>query len=131
MRDTAMLKAVGLNAEGKRRVLGVSVSLSVQEIHWRTLPSRTRAETGVELLVSDVQAGLKQARRAVFGGAPWQRCQFHLQQNAQAHLPRHSLKAEVVADIRTVFNTPNRDEVEALLARLVKKTRSERLAWPN
>jgi transposase-like protein len=73
---------------------------------------------------------LKQARRAVFGGVPWQRCQFHLQQNAQAYVPRHSLKREVAADIRAVFNAPNRDEAQALLVRLVQKyeKRASRLA---
>ena len=132
MRDAAVLKALGLNAEGKRQVLGVSVSLSEQEIHWRTFLQSlvARGLTGVELVVSDAHAGLKQARRAVFGGAPWQRCRFHLQQNVQAHVPRHSLKAEVAADIRAVFNAPNRDEAQALLSRLVQKyeKRAARLA---
>jgi len=132
VRDAAVLKAVGLNKEGKRMVLGVSVSLSEQEIHWRTFLQSlvARGLTGVELVISDAHAGLKQARRAVFGGVPWQRCQFHLQQNAQAYVPRHSLKAEVAADIRAIFNAPSRDEAEALLARLVKKyeKRASRLA---
>ena len=132
VRDAAVLKAVGLNQEGKRMVLGVSVSLSEQEIHWRTFLQSlvVRGLTGVELVISDAHAGLKQARRAVFGGVPWQRCQFHLQQNAQAYVPRHSLKREVAADIRAIFNAPNRDEAEALLARLVQKyeKRASRLA---
>jgi len=132
VRDAAVLKAVGLNKEGKRMVLGVSVSLSEQEIHWRTFLQSlvARGLTGVELVISDAHAGLKQARRAVFGGVAWQRCQFHLQQNAQAYVPRHSLKAEVAADIRAVFNAPSRDEAEALLARLVQKyeKRASRLA---
>lgn len=113
-------------------VLGVSVSLSEQEIHWRTFLQSlvARGLTGVELVISDAHAGLKQARRAVFGGVPWQRCQFHLQQNAQAYVPRHSLKREVAADIRAVFNAPNRDEAQALLVRLVQKyeKRASRLA---
>jgi putative transposase len=132
VRDAAVLKAVGLNKEGNRMVLGVSVSLSEQEIHWRTFLQSlvVRGLTGVELVISDAHAGLKQARRAVFGGVPWQRCQFHLQQNAQAFVPRHSLKSEVAADIRAVFNAPNRDEAEALLARLAQKyeKRASRLA---
>ncbi len=132
VRDAAVLKAVGLNQEGKRMVLGVSVSLSEQEVHWRTFLQSlvARGLTGVELVISDAHAGLKQARRAVFGGVPWQRCQFHLQQNAQAYVPRHSLKREVAADIRAIFNAPNRDEAEALLARLVQKyeKRASRLA---
>jgi putative transposase len=66
-------------------------------------------------------AGLKAARVAVLGGIPWQRCQFHLQQNAQAYVPRKELQAEVAADIRTVFNAPDRTTAEAYLVRIVEK----------
>jgi len=85
VRDAAVLKASGVNTEGKREVLGVSVSLSEAEPHWRTFLTRLvdRGLRGVELITSDAHAGLASARRAVFGGVPWQRCQFHLQQNAQ------------------------------------------------
>jgi transposase-like protein len=123
VRDAAVLKAVGLNEEGKRLVLGVSVSLSEQEAHWRTFLQGLvdRGLSGVDLVTSDAHAGLKQARRAVFGGVPWQRCQFHLQQNAQAYVPRHSMKAEVASDIRAIFNAPSLHEAEALLAKMVQK----------
>jgi transposase-like protein len=75
----------------------------------------------VELIISDAHAGLEQARRAVFGGVPWQRCQFHLQQNAQAYVPRQEMKKEVAADIRAIFNAPNREEAERLLRLTVQK----------
>ena len=123
VRDAAVLKAVGLNEAGKRQVLGVSVSLGEQEVHWRTFLQSlvARGLSGVELVISDAHPGLKQARRAVFGGVPWQRCQFHLQQNAQAYVPRHSMKAEVAADIRAIFNAANRHDAETLLAQAVVK----------
>jgi transposase-like protein len=123
VRDAAVLIAVGVNEAGKREVLGISVALSEQEVHWRTFLQSlvTRGLRGVELIVSDAHAGLKQARQAVFGGVPWQRCQFHLQQNAQAYVPRQSLKVEVAADIRAIFNAPNRQEAEALLRKSVQK----------
>ena len=102
VRDAAVLLAVGVNDQGKREVLGVSVSLGEHEVHWRTFLKdlQSRGLRGVELVVSDDHLGLKAARQAVFGGLPWQPCQFHLQQNAQAYVPRHALKAEVAADIR-------------------------------
>ena len=132
VRDTAVLKAVGVNQEGKREVLGVSVSLGEHEVHWRSFLQSlvNRGLCGVELITSDAHEGLKQARKAVFGGVPWQRCQFHLQQNAQAYVPRQSMKAEVAADIRAVFNAANRQEAERLLAQLVAKyqERASRLA---
>jgi transposase-like protein len=36
IRDAAVLIASGVNLEGKRLILGVSVSLGEQELHWRT-----------------------------------------------------------------------------------------------
>jgi putative transposase len=121
VRDAAVLKAVGLTEEGQRTILGVSVALGEHEVHWRTFLQSLveRGLCGVELIISDAHAGLKEARRAVFGGIPWQRCQFHLQQNAQAYVPRQSMKKAVAADIRAIFNAVNRPAAEALLAQTV------------
>lgn len=123
VQDAAVFIAIGVNTAGKREVLGVSVALSEAEVHWRTfLQSLTaRGLHSVDLIISDAHAGLQQARRAVFGGIPWQRCQFHLQQNAQAYVPRKDLQKEVSADIRAIFNAPNRMEAERLLKMTVKK----------
>ncbi len=123
VRDLAVLIALGVTDTGKRTILGVSLSLSEQEVHWRQFLQSLleRGLSGVELVVSDAHAGLQAARKAVFGGVPWQRCQFHLQQNASAFVPRQDLKAEVAADIRTIFNAPNHDEATAALARTVQK----------
>ena len=119
----AVLVAVGVDTAGKRHILGVSVALSEQEPHWRQFLAGLvkRGLSGVRLLVSDAHEGLKAARQAVFGGVPWQRCQFHLQQNAQAHVTRQDKKAEVAADLRAVFAAAERHEAEALLKRTVQK----------
>jgi putative transposase len=134
VRDAAVLVAAGVNQEGKREVLGVSVALSEQEVHWRAFLQSlvARGLSGVELIISDAHMGLKQARKAVFGGTPWQRCQFHLQQNAQAYVPRQSMKRAVAADIRAIFNASNRHEAEALLAKTVQKytqTAARLVSW--
>ena len=47
------------------------------------------------MVVSDNHGGLKTARKAVFTGVPWQRCQFHLQQNAMQYVTLVSLRREV------------------------------------
>jgi transposase-like protein len=52
---------------------------------------------------------------------PWQRCQFHLQQNAQAYTTKQSKKQTVAADIRTLFNAPNIDEAKRQLDLLIDK----------
>jgi putative transposase len=123
VRDAAILLAVGVGADGKRHILGVSVSLSEHEAHWRTFLQSlvARGLSGVQLITSDDHAGLKAARVAVFGGVPWQRCQFHLQQNASAHVPRQEMRQEVAEDLRTVFNAPDRHTAESYLAKIVEK----------
>ena len=123
IRDAAVLIAVGIDPKGHRHILGVSVSLGEHEIHWRTFLQSLvkRGLQGVQLIVSDDHAGLKAARIAVFGGIPWQRCQFHLQQNASQHVPRQSMKPEVAADLRMIFNAPNRSAANAYLAQVVQK----------
>jgi len=123
IRDVALLTAVGVDTKGKRNILGVSISLSEQEIHWRTFLQSLvkRGLQGIQLIVSDDHAGLKAARQAVFGGTPWQRCQFHLQQNASQHVPRQSMKAEVAGDLRMIFNAPNRTTAQQYLTQVVQK----------
>lgn len=125
VRDLAVLSAVGVNRAGKREILGVSVSLSEHEVHWRTFLEslKQRGLAGVQLITSDDHAGLRAARVAVFGGIPWQRCQFHIQQNAQAYVPRKDMQVEVAADIRMIFDAPDRTTAETYLAKAVAKYR--------
>ena len=98
----AVLVAVGVLGDGRRSVLGVSVALSEAEVHWREFLSSLmeRGLHGVRLVVSDDHEGLKKARRAVLPSVPWQRCQFHLQQNAGHYVPRVAMRREVAAAIR-------------------------------
>jgi transposase-like protein len=122
VRDCAVLLAVGVRDDGKRSILGVSVSLSEAEVHWRAFLSSlmARGMHGTCLVVSDDHEGLKAARKATLPSVPWQRCQFHLQQNAQAYVPRVAMRREVAEAIRAVFHAPDRVEADRMLARLVE-----------
>lgn len=119
--DCAVLIALGIGTNGKRSILGVSAALSEAEVHWRAFLTslQKRGLQGVQLLVSDDHAGLGAARTAVFPAVPWQRCQFHLQQNAQAYVPRLDQRASVAQAIRTVFNCPDRPGAERQLKQIV------------
>ena len=121
--SAAVLIAYGVDDNGMRRVLGISTELSEAEVHWRGFLSglTDRGLHGVKMITSDAHAGLKAAREAVFPTVPWQRCQFHLQQNASHHVPKKSMAADVAEDIRIIFNTPNREEANRFLKMAVKK----------
>lgn len=123
VKPCALLVAMGITAAGRRTILGVSVSLSEAEVHWRDFLAslQERGLHGVRLIVSDDHAGLRQAMQARFPGVPWQRCQFHLAKNMLDYLPPGVSQAEASADLRGVFNAPNRVEADRLLGLTVKK----------
>ena len=113
----AILLAIGVSTGGNRSVLGLSVSLSEAEVHWRNFFEglMARGLRGVRMITSDNHAGLKVARQAVLPGVPWQRCQFHSQQNAQAYVPRVEMRKAVAASIRGVFNAATHEEAARML----------------
>jgi len=115
--DCAVLIAKGVTAEGAREILGISVALSEAEVHWRTFLESlaNRGLNGLEMIISDSHSGLRAARRSVFPSVPWQRCQFHLQQNAQAYVNSKKQRAEAGECIRHIFDAANQAEAERLL----------------
>jgi len=123
VRDCATLTAYGIRcADGKRIILGVSCALSEAEVHWRVFLNGLK-ERGIgipSLVTSDAHGGLKAALKAALNGTPWQRCQFHLQQNAQEYVTKQDLKAKVAADIRAIFNADDRAHAEERLKQFVK-----------
>lgn len=132
--DCAVLLAIGIDAHGKRTVLGVSTALSEAEVHWRDFLSslQDRGLHGTTFIVSDDHKGLRAALQARFAGVPWQRCQFHLQQNAMHYVPKVSLRSTVAAELREVLHAPSRPQAETLLRTMVAKYRAsapELAAW--
>lgn len=121
----AVLTAVGVRADGKRSILGVSVALSEAEVHWRTFLAGLlqRGLHGIELVASDSHEGLKAALKACLPSVPWQRCQFHLQRNASQYVPRITMRSEVADTLRGIFNSPDRAEAERRLALAVSAHR--------
>jgi transposase-like protein len=141
VRDCAVLMAIGILPDGHRSVLGVSVSLSEAEVHWREFLQSlcARGMQGVRYIVSDDHSGLKAAyivsddhsglkaaRQAVLPSAPWQRCQFHLAQNAMHYIPNISMRPKVAQEIRDIFDAKDHQDAAAELKRFVE--RYEKLA---
>lgn len=126
VRDCAVLLAIGVRrSDGKRMVLGLSAALSEAEAHWRAFLNSLKAR-GIglpDLITSDAHEGLRAALRAALHSVPWQRCQFHLQQNAQAYVPKVSMRRQVGADIRSIFNAPDLASAEHRLEQVAKKYR--------
>ena len=121
VRDVAVLSAIGVGEDERRHILGLSVALSEAEVHWRAFfeSLQARGLRGTTFIVSDDHAGLKAARRAVFGAAKWQRCQFHLAQNAVQHAPNRDIRDCIGKQLRAVWNAPELQDAQAALDTLV------------
>ena len=80
-------------------------------------------------MTSDDHRGLRAALQARLPGVPWQRCQFHLAKNLFDYLPPNFSQPEASADLRAVFNAPNRAEAERLLGLMVTKHTPRPRSW--
>jgi len=121
--DMAILLGYGITPEGKREILGASASLSEAEVHWREFFKhlQSRGMRGLRLIVSDDHAGMKSARKGMFPSVPWQRCQFHLAQNAQSYAPKKSMRLEIAEVMREIFNSPTVEIAQEMKRRAIEK----------
>lgn len=84
--SVAVIIAVGVNADGRREVLGMEVGTSEAEPIWTEFLRKLtrRGLRGVKLVVSDAHEGIKAAVTKVLC-ATWQRCRVHFMRNVLAH----------------------------------------------
>lgn len=121
--EMATLIAIGVNEKGMREVLSISSRLSEAEVHWREflLEMQKRGLSGLSLIISDAHEGLKAARRAVFPSVKWQRCQFHMSQNAQSYCPKKSMKEDIALSMRKIFQSPDYETAQEQKRKAIEK----------
>jgi len=119
----AVVVATGVAADGHREVLGFEVGDSEDGAFWTAFlrSLKTRGLSGVQLVISDAHAGLKNAIASVLIGAAWQRCRVHFLRNVLAQVPKGHAEM-VAAAVRTIFAQPSpvhvHDQLEVSAAML-------------
>ena len=108
--SVAVIVAVGVNADGRREVLGMDIGPSEAETFWAAFLRKLarRGLRGVKLVVSDAHEGIKATVAKVLN-ASWQRCRVHFMRNALAHAGKSGRRV-VSAFIGTAFA---QDDAEA------------------
>lgn len=127
--DCAVFVAVGIEAEtGRRIVLGVSVGLSEAAEHWSTFIQSLimRGMNRPNCITSDDHKGIRKALAETLTGVPWQRCQFHFQQNAQAYVTSVRYRSIAAAHIRNVLNAGNRKSAKSMIQNTLSTFREDK-----
>ena len=117
VRDRAVLIAVGVDAAGRRQVLGVELAEGESHASWRRFLEslRDRGLCGVVQVVSDDHSGLTKAIREVVPEAVRQRCYVHFLRNARAHLNSRSGDGSL-KELRWIYDRPSLEEARRDLA---------------
>jgi transposase-like protein len=111
--SVAVIIAVGVNADGRREVLGMDIGPSEAETFWTEFLRKLarRGLRGVKLVISDAHEGLKAAIAKVLH-ASWQRCRVHLMRNLLAHAGRQG-RGVASAFIATAFAQEDAEAAKA------------------
>jgi putative transposase len=121
--SVAAIMAVGVNADGRREVLGMDIGPSEAETFWTAFLRKLarRGLRGVKLVVSDAHEGIKAAVSKVLS-ATWQRCRVHFMRNALAHAGRSGRRV-VSAFIATAFAQDDAEAAKAQWRRVADQLR--------
>ena len=118
--NAVAMVATGVNADGRREVLGLRVATTETGAAWNEFFAdlTARGLTGVRLVTSDAHAGLVEAIAANLPGAAWQRCRTHYAANLMSVTPK-SMWPAVKAMLHSVYDQPDSGAVQAQFDRLL------------
>ena len=96
--------AIGINEEGKREIIGLSLSESESLTTWNNFFEylTNRGLTGLKMVISDAHKGLVSAIKESFLNVSWQRCQVHFIRNILNKTPKKNTK-EFREDLKALF----------------------------
>lgn len=111
IRSQAVLIVAGINDEGRREILSLSIGDSESADSWGEVFSslKARGVRGVEIVISDAHAGIQAALAKHFQGAGWQRCKVHLMRELLAKASWKDYK-ELSQDLRAIWASSEREQ---------------------
>ena len=122
-----MLVLIGATPEGRKELVGFQVGVRESAQSWRELLGDLKARglaIAPELATGDGALGFWTALEAVFPTTRHQRCWVHKAANVLEKMPR-SVQPDAKADLREVWQAPDRAAAETAVATFAEKYAAE------
>lgn len=129
IRKLAAYVFLGINTEGRKEVLSISVGDNESAKYWLSVLNelKNRGVKDILIICADGLTGIKEAISTAFPKTEYQRCIVHQVRNTLKYVPDKDRKA-FAADLKTIYHAPDEAKAREALDRVNEKWT---LRYPN
>ena len=129
VRKLAAYVILGINTEGKKEVLSITVGDNESSKYWLSVLNelKNRGVKDILIICADGLSGIKEAIAAAFPKTEYQRCIVHQVRNTLKYVPDKDRKA-FAADLKTIYHASDEEKARLALDRVTEKWTTK---YPN
>ena len=129
IRKLAAYVILGINTEGKKEVLSITVGDNESSKYWLSVLNelKNRGVKDILIICADGLSGIKEAIAAAFPKTEYQRCIVHQVRNTLKYVPDKDRKA-FASDLKTIYHASDEEKARLALDRVTEKWTAK---YPN
>ena len=122
IRKLAAYVILGINTEGKKEVLSITVGDNESSKYWLSVLNELKNRGVKDILITcaDGLSGIKEAIAAAFPKTEYQRCIVHQVRNTLKYVPDKDRKA-FASDLKTIYHASDEEKARMALDRVTEK----------
>ena len=129
IRKLAAYVILGINTEGKKEVLSITVGDNESSKYWLSVLNelKNRGVKDILIICADGLSGIKEAIAAAFPKTEYQRCIVHQVRNTLKYVPDKDRKT-FASDLKTIYHASDEEKARLALDRVTEKCTTK---YPN
>ena len=129
IRKLAAYVILGINTEGKKEVLSITVGDNESSKYWLSVLNelKNRGVKDILIICADGLSGIKEAIAAAFPKTQYQRCIVHQVRNTLKYVPDKDRKS-FASDLKTIYHASDEEKARLALDRVTEKWTAK---YPN
>ena len=122
IRKLAAYVILGINTEGKKEVLSITVGDNESSKYWLSVLNelKNRGVKDILIICADGLSGMKEAIAAAFPKTEYQRCIVHQVRNTLKYVPDKDRKA-FAADLKMIYHASDEEKARQAVERVTEK----------